>query len=275
MSINRRHHRTDIIGLIPAAGEAKRISPLPFSKELFPLGFSNSEKNDFKLRPKVICHYLLEKMRFAGVTNIYFILRNGKWDIPSYLSTMQISHIHLAYLIVNQTDGVPYTLDTAYPFVQNSIVVFGFPDIVFRSRDAYRRLLSKQLETSADLVLGLFPVDAPEKWDMVDVDEESKIVGIQIKPATSELKYAWIIAVWTPTFTQFMHKYLHHISDCSTLRGGDERVQGRELFMGEVINAAIKGRIHVEYEVFPDDTCLDIGTPADLIKAVKIESQDF
>ena len=263
------------MGLVPAAGEAKRISPLPFSKELFPLGFSNPETNEFKLRPKVICHYLLEKMRFAGVTNIYFVLRNGKWDIPSYLSTIQISHIHLAYLIVNRTEGVPYTLDAAYPFVQNSIVVFGFPDIVFRSRHAYRKLLSKQLETSADLVLGLFPVDAPEKWDMVDLDEESKIAGIQIKSATSELKYAWIIAAWTPTFSQFMHKYLYLIDDRSTLRDGDEGVQRRELFMGEVINAAIKGRIHVGYEVFPDDTCLDIGTPADLIKAVKIESQDL
>ena len=263
------------MGLVPAAGEAKRISPLPFSKELFPLGFSNSETNEFKLRPKVICHYLLEKMRFAGVNNIYVVLRNGKWDIPSYLSTIQISRIHLAYLIVNRTEGVPYTLDAAYPFIQNSIVVFGFPDIVFRSRDAYRKLLSKQLETSADLVLGLFPVDAPEKWDMVDLDEESKIAGIQIKSATSELKYAWIIAVWTPTFSQFMHKYLYLIDDRSTLRDGDEGVQRRELFMGEVINAAIKRRIHLEYEVFPDDTCLDIGIPSDLIKALKIESKDL
>jgi glucose-1-phosphate thymidylyltransferase len=50
-----------VIGLIPAGGQATRIAPLPCSKELFPLGFSSMNSGQ-GMRPKVVCHYLLEKM---------------------------------------------------------------------------------------------------------------------------------------------------------------------------------------------------------------------
>lgn len=73
-----------IIGLIPAAGQGTRISPLPMSKELFPIG-SRMVAGRAGPRPKVVCHYLLEKMQRAGVGQAFFILRPGKWDIPNFL----------------------------------------------------------------------------------------------------------------------------------------------------------------------------------------------
>jgi glucose-1-phosphate thymidylyltransferase len=79
---NRRRH-SEIIGLIPAAGQATRIAPLPCSKELYPIGFRTVPGSD-GLRPKAVSHYLLEKMQIAGVRKAYFILRQGKWDIPAY-----------------------------------------------------------------------------------------------------------------------------------------------------------------------------------------------
>lgn len=273
MTLNKRHKQIDIKGLIPAAGEAKRISPLPFSKELYPLGFTNLEKNNTPLKPKVACHYLLEKMIFAGVTNIYFVLRNGKWDIPAYLTRIRNSNMHIAYVVVDQTEGVPYTLDSAYNFVRNSIVLFGFPDIIFSSRNAYKKLLSKQTEKSADIVLGLFPVDQPEKWDMVEFDQKEKINRILIKPLRSRLKYAWIIAVWTPVFTQFLHKYIDNIGKKSPATSNYRIERNKELFLGEAIFKAIKEKLRVEYIVFSNDTCLDIGTPSDLIKAMRTEDR--
>ena len=146
----------NVIGLIPAAGQAKRISPLPCSKELYPVGFwrSRDEKN---ARPKVACHYLLEKMRSAGITRAYIVLRQGKWDIPAYLQDGAIADMHLAYLMLGLPYGVPYTLDQAYPFVRDEIIAFGFPDILFRPDSAFSRLLSHQDSGQADVTLGLFP----------------------------------------------------------------------------------------------------------------------
>jgi len=53
----------ELVGLIPAAGQAKRVSPLPGSKELFPVGFREVEVGGHvQLRPKVVSQYLLDNM---------------------------------------------------------------------------------------------------------------------------------------------------------------------------------------------------------------------
>jgi hypothetical protein len=65
-----------VVGLLPAGGQGTRIGPLPFSKELFPIGF-RSHKEGQDLRPKVVSHYLLEKMRLAGIQEVYIVLRPG------------------------------------------------------------------------------------------------------------------------------------------------------------------------------------------------------
>ena len=102
--------RQEVVGLIPAGGKGTRIAPLPCSKELYPVGFMSNDKND-RVLPKVVCHYLLEKMRLAGISKTYVVLRQGKWDIPSYLRDGAMFDMHIAYLIMNLPFGVPYTLD--------------------------------------------------------------------------------------------------------------------------------------------------------------------
>lgn len=205
---------TEIVGLLPAAGQAARIAPLPCSKELYPIGFRQVDSHS--LRPKVVSHYLLEKMRLAGAKKAYIIIREGKWDIPTYLRDGTIVDMSLAYLMITLPFGAPYTLDQAYPFVQNALIVFGFPDIIFQPDDAFVQLISKQMDTGADLVLGLFPAIQPQKMDMVDLDDKGLIRRIVIKPDQTDLFYTWIIAVWTPVFTDFLHKYLANIQENRT-----------------------------------------------------------
>ena len=77
-------NQRELIGLLPAGGKAERLQPLPCSKEIYPIGFRLKD-GDRGVRPKVVCHYLLEKMRSAGVTKAHIVLREGKWDIPAYL----------------------------------------------------------------------------------------------------------------------------------------------------------------------------------------------
>ena len=118
----------EIVGLIPAAGTAQRISPLPCSKELLPVGFHQTEAN-CDTRPKVVSHYLLESMHLAEISKVYIILRRGKWDIPAYFGDGKIVNLSIAYLMMDLPFGVPYTLDQAYPFVKDDTIVFGFPEV--------------------------------------------------------------------------------------------------------------------------------------------------
>ncbi len=260
-----------LVGLIPAAGQGTRLAPLPMSKELFPLGFRPvAGKAD--PRPKVVCHYLLERMQRAGVDQAFFILRPGKWDIPNYLGDGADLGMRLAYLTVHVPFGVPFSLNQAHPFVQDATVVMGFPDILFGPEDAYSRLLQRLNDSSADVVLGLFPTDQPEKVGVVEFEETGRVLGIYEKSVYTHLPYMWAIAVWQPAFTEFLHQF---VTERQQALIGDQVPQGLKVFpphtetpIGDVIHAALKTGLRVEAEVLPSGYYLDIGTVNNLKAAI-------
>ena len=267
MVIRNQNTQQEVIGLIPAAGQATRLAPLPGSKELYPIGFRSVNGSK---RPKVVCHYLLEKMRLAGIRKAYFVLRSGKWDIPAYLGDGTILDMNLGYLIMRLPFGVTYTLDQAYPFVQNAVIAIGFPDIIFQPDDTFKRLLARLATSNADVVLGVVPFENPQKGGMVDFDTEGRVRLVVEKPDYSDLRYSWCTAVWTPVFTEFMHQYVAALeTDRLRTDAGSNLVPQRELPIGDVIQAAIENGLSVQAEVFTDGAFLDIGTPEDLVRAVR------
>jgi glucose-1-phosphate thymidylyltransferase len=201
----------------------------------------------------------------AGVRKAYFILRRGKWDIPAYFGDGSMLDMDLAYLMMRVPFGPPYTLDQAYPFVRNKTVAFGFPDILFDADDAFVKLLERQAATKADVVLGLFAVDQPWTMDMVVV-ENGAVRSIVIKPASTDLKWGWIIAVWTPVFTEFLHGHLINVSQGTD--APENRVVRTELTVGEVFQSALSSGLRMESVQFPKSSYLDIGRPENLIQAV-------
>jgi glucose-1-phosphate thymidylyltransferase len=204
-------------------------------------------------------------MRLAGVRRTYVVLRAGKWDIPAYLGDGHQLDMRLAYLMMGAPFGVPYTLDQAYRFLDRATVVFGFPDLLFQPDDAFVHLLNRRATTGADVVLGLFPADRPSKMDMVERGPEGRVREIVVKPAQTRLRYAWTIGVWGPVFTRFMHDYLGHWQPTTT----DGATVEPELFIGEVIQAAVTSGMVVQSAAFPHGGCVDIGTSEDLLRAVR------
>lgn len=238
-----------VVGLIPAAGFARRISShLSVSKEVFPVMLSDGSR-----RP--VASFLIDSFREVGVDKAYMVLREGKWDVIERLSDHQFIDLPLSYIVTNATNGVPFTLDKSYAFVKNSLVLLGFPDIIFTPIDAFQRLLDKQEKTEADLVLGLFKTQKSHKADMVSLGDNSELQDIIIKPKETSLSYTWIIALWTPAFTQFLHDFLHQ----NVSSNGQ-----KELHIGEVVRAAIQSKIKTSYVTFETGSFLDIGTPEDL-----------
>ena len=97
--------------------------------------------------------------------------------------------------------GVPYTLDQAYPFIKDALILFGFPDIIFQPEDAFTQLLDRQAETDSDIVLGLFPVNRRHRGDRVALDDKGWIKNTEIDPKATKLKLTWIIAVISELLT--------------------------------------------------------------------------
>ena len=230
---------------------------MPFSKELYPLGFKAVGS------AKVVSEYLLELMQEAGAEQVYFILRKGKWDILGYFGDGSNYSIDFAYLLMNRPYGTPFSVDQAYGFVKDKTIVFGLPDILFEPANVFSHLLENKRETDASIVLGSFEVEHPQKWDMIETDEMGNVKTILPKPEKSDLTMAWCVAVWSPAFTEFMHQYLQQVED-QFIAG-----ERKESSMGAVIKAAIDNGMIVQSVCFSGGSCLDIGTPEDLKEAIK------
>lgn len=243
------------IGLIPAAGQATRLAPLPCSKEIYPIGFRLSATGD--KRPKVVAQYLLEAFQAVGIRQVVMVLRQGKWDIPSYFQGEASLGLDFAYCLMQRPYGAPFTLDAAYPFVQDAIVAMGFPDIIFEPQTAFASVKARLLEAGADIALGAFRVAEPERCDMVVLDGDGFVTDIRIKREDIGLSYSWGIAMWTPVFS----RYLHDVVGRQLERGVTA-----ELHVGHVLQMALTDGFSIPAVTF-DSEYIDIGTPAGLMAA--------
>jgi glucose-1-phosphate thymidylyltransferase len=244
-----------LFGLIPAAGRAVRLGPLPCSKELLPIGFRETPSGPV---PKVAGHYLLERFRTGGVRRIFMVLHESKGDVPRYFGTGEMADVDLAYLSIPGSRSVPETLDRAFPFVADAIVALGFPDVIFQPIDAYARLIERQAATEADLVLGLFPAERCHSTDMVELAPDGRVIRVEIRPASTTLRYNWLIAVWSPAFTRFLREAVRSTPAVEA-----------ELQIGAVVQSAVATGLHVEGVEFPGGSYRDIGTPTELAAAIR------
>jgi glucose-1-phosphate thymidylyltransferase len=202
-----------------------------------------------------VSQYLFEQMRRAEIRRAYVILREGKWDIPAYFNDgMTLLDMYLAYLMMRRPFGAPFSLDQAYPFVREAIVALSFPDMVFWPPDLFIRVIARHAQSDADVVLGLASCDCPHTADMVAIESTGRVRHFFIKQPETSLRYAWVAAVWTPTFTQFMHDYVHE-----AIRSGEAR--RRELYVGDVMPAALDSGIHVDSVSFRNGGYFHIGSP--------------
>ena len=239
--------RLPVIGLIPAAGQASRLGPIPCSKELLPTGYRQSPEGPVQ---QVACRHLLGAFHRAGITQAVFVLRDGKLDIPEHLTRHLDLEIALAYVPILSSRSVPESLDRAYPFVRHGLVALGFPDVVFEPADAFRRLLECQAQTEADVVLGLFPWKDPSMTDMVAVGKDGRMERIEVRPKTSDLEHNWLLALWGPRFTEFLHGALKATP-----------AEEGELQLGTLFAGAHGRGLDIRGVELDDGRFLDLGTP--------------
>ena len=247
---------SEYVALLPAAGTGSRLPDRSVSKEL--LRFGNRQEDG----SPVISH-VLSCMQLAGLVDVIVVLREGKQDIPEYLASSDWNDINFTFKITPGTSGVPETVALGLDDVQQRSVVFGFPDILFEPRDAFVKLIDRLDNSEADVVLGLFPTDRPQKMDMVHTDNSGRVVDIQIKPNATTLDRTWILAVWRPSFSAYLYKLVR--GSAMRLAEIADNCDGSHL--GHDFQLAMADGFRIDSESFDDGRVLDIGTPDDLQRA--------
>jgi glucose-1-phosphate thymidylyltransferase len=244
----------EIWGLIPAAGNAKRLGRRRGpSKEILPVGADSGGE-------RLACQDLLDNYRLAGVHRALVLLRSGKWDVARRLGDGAAFGVELTYRVLKPTKGVPFTLAAALPFLSDQLVALGFPDILIQPRDLLARLVRHRERTQAEVALALAPCDRPQASDLVDTDARGRVRRLEIKPESTTLRWTWAFALWTPRFGRFLGKW------CSSFNARSARL-GREPHFADVLTAALAEGIEIETFAAAEARLLDIGTPEALARA--------
>lgn len=243
-----------LVGVMPAAGRARRLGAIPCSKEILPVAGTAP-------RPGVVrvaCHWLLELMAGADVERCYVVVDPRKADIPAFLGDGAEVGVDLAYLTTRDSPDVPTTIDRARRYARDCRVAVGFPDIALEPADALARVARRHASGDADVVLGLLPAADPTLVDMVEVDAAQHVRTIVPKPSATSLEWTWLLAVWGPAFTDFLHG-----------RVAERPGSATEVFVGDVLQAAVDQGLRVDAELIPDGRYRDIGTPSHLAAALR------
>ncbi|MDX2545385.1 nucleotidyltransferase family protein [Streptomyces sp. WI04-05B] len=241
-------------GIVPAAGAGTRLAPYRAPKELIQIGYRKAEG---RLLPKTVIEYLLTSMRAGGIRRAFVPLSPAKADVFRYLGSGGQLDMDLAYLCQDTPLGMPAAIDLATPFLADRMVCMGMPDTVIAPADCFSRLVDFHTSHGADVTLGVFPTDHPERLAPVVIDVGThRVRAIVDKPRTeSPVRNTWGIAAWSPAFTELLHDYV------ATVR----REPGRELLMSDVFMTAVDTGLRVHALDFESGEFHDVGTPEGLL----------
>lgn len=169
-------------GIIPAAGAGSRIQPLAFSKELLPVG--SRVENGIE-RPRAVSEYLVERMIRGGADKLCFVIAPGKADILQYYGA-RLWGADMAYVVQPSPRGLCDAVFRALPLVHpDESVLIGLPDTIWSPEDGLQFL------PEGVLSFLLFPVEHPELFDAVVLDERCGVKEIQVKQRGASSNWIW------------------------------------------------------------------------------------
>jgi dTDP-glucose pyrophosphorylase len=169
-------------GIIPAAGIGSRIQPLAFSKELLPVG---SRLDQGRERPRAVSEYLIDRMLTAGVTHLCMVISPGKSDLIAYYGA-GVRGVPVCYVVQPEPSGLCDAVFRALPLIgPEERVIIGLPDTIWFPEDALMRLGDRGLSFL------LFPVEHPERFDAVLLDDDDRVLEIQVKRDGAATPWVW------------------------------------------------------------------------------------
>ena len=184
-------------GIIPAAGAGSRIQPLAFSKELLPVG---SRVENGRERPRAVSEYLVERMIRGGADKLCFVIAPGKTDILQYYGS-RLWGADIAYVVQPNPGGLCDAVFRATPLIHpDEAVLIGLPDTIWSPENGLQSLPENCLSFL------LFPVEQPECFDAVVMDDDGTVRQIQVKQRGASSNWIWGAIKMPGSVFQSLHR---------------------------------------------------------------------
>lgn len=169
-------------GIILAGGSGTRLYPLTMvtSKQLLPV------------YDKPMIYYPMSVLMNAGIRDILII--STPQDTPRFEELFGDGHqfgIHLTYAVQPNPDGLAQAFIIGEKFIGDSSVAMILGDNIFAGHGLKKRLKAavNNAESGAGATVFGYYVDDPERFGIVEFNEDGKAISIEEKPQVPKSNY--------------------------------------------------------------------------------------
>jgi len=153
-------------GLIPAAGNGKRLEPITLAipKELLVVG------------QKATIEHVVEAFNIAGIDDISIIVGWKKHAILDYFGSGKRLNVNITYLVQDSREGLAKAVEVGKKQMNEETFAVVLGDNFFYPKTFLKDIIMFHKKENADCTVGVFRTDDPSSYGIIKPGEDRKHV---------------------------------------------------------------------------------------------------